>query len=197
MAFLNPLLNTFGLDIGDRSFKLVQLVKLRRGAKQYRLVAWHEIAVPEGVLVRGEIADIEAAAEHIRKLVGSAKGKLSGKAVVASLPEPRTFIKIINVTGGTDEASLKKAVLAEIEQNIPLPTDDIYFDWQVVDEPAPAEAAPKAETEAAKAPPSRVLVGAAPKSLVDSYTAMLEQAGLAPIAFEIEAMALPRALVYC
>ncbi|MBI4457803.1 pilus assembly protein PilM [Candidatus Uhrbacteria bacterium] len=206
MAFLNPLSNTFGLDIGDRSFKLVQLKKMRGGPKPYRLIAWNEVAVPEGILERGEIVNVEKAAEYVRKLMAGAKGKLSGKAVVACLPEPRTFIKIIQVDDVADVNALKKAVLNDIEQNIPLPKDEIYFDWQVADEPgaaAEAAAAP-AETETdAPEPPApaeekkarRVMIGAAPKVLVDAYVAMLEQAGLAPIALEIEAMSLTRTLI--
>jgi type IV pilus assembly protein PilM len=38
-------------------------------------------------------------------------------------------------------------------------------------------------------------MGAAPKSLVDDYTNLLEKAGLAPIALEIEATAISRAIV--
>ncbi|HTM68966.1 MAG TPA: pilus assembly protein PilM [Candidatus Binatia bacterium] len=204
MALLNPLSNTFGLDIGDRTFKLVQ-VRRGRGKRPYKLIAWNSVDVPEGVMERGDIKDMDKAVEHIARLVRTAKGSLRGRACVACLPEAKTFIKIIEIPAGSSEADLRRAVIREIEQNIPLPPEDIYYDWQVLEEreavPREEAAAPEPETpavpvpSAAQKPPMKVLMGAAPKNLVDDYTTMLERAGLAPVALEIEAMAISRAIV--
>ncbi len=233
MAILNPLSHAFGVDIGDRSFKLTQLIRRHNG---YQLLAWGSIDVPEGVLDRGEIIDQEKAAALLAELVKSARGRLRGRAVVACLPEAKTFVKIIEIAKETTDDGLRRAVLTEIEQNIPLPQDEIYYDWQVLPDIRPKKPAERAATSAAAAeekkdeesetaakgepgadekpaaepgaeeeagpepstpsrPMTRVLLGAAPKSLVDSYTSMLEKAGLAPIALEIEAMAISRAIV--
>src|SRR3989344_490198 len=132
MAMLNPLSHAFGIDIGDRAFKLVQFDKHNRRQKPYRLTAWSDIEVPEGVLDRGEIRDQEKAVELLKRLVLEARGSLRGRAVVACLPEAKTFIKIIELPAETSEEGTKEAVLREIEQNIPLPPDDIYFDWQIM-----------------------------------------------------------------
>lgn len=209
MALLNPLSNAFGLDIGDRTFKLVQVQRRRRGTKPYRITAWHSIDVPEGVMERGDIKDMDKAVEYLSTLMKTVKGSLGGRAAVACLPEAKTFIKIIEISGEATEADLRKAVMNEIEQNIPLPPEDIYYDWQTLDAPQepekpPAEKpgdAPEQDPLAALAPPAppkssrKVLMGAAPKSLVDDYTNLLERAGLAPIALEIEAAAISRAIV--
>src|SRR5688572_346500 len=207
MALLNPLSNAFGLDVGDRTFKLVQ-VRRSRGARPYRLIAWNSIEVPEGVMERGDIKDMDKAVEYLTKLVHTAKGSLGGRATVACLPEAKTFIKIIEIPAGSSEDDLRRAVIREIESNIPLPPEDIYYDWQVLEERAPAP--PEAEPEAAEPPaegaeavpphapqrpPMQVLMGAAPNTLVDDYTNLLERAGLAPVALEIEAMAISRAIV--
>ncbi|MEY4744766.1 MAG: hypothetical protein RL272_711, partial [Candidatus Parcubacteria bacterium] len=227
MALLNPLSNAFGLDIGDRTFKLVQVRRIRRSKNPYRITAWNTVDVPEGVMERGDIKDMAKAVDLLGKLVRSAKGSLSGKAVVACLPEAKTFIKIIEIPSGSSEEELRRAVLREIEQNIPLPPEEIYYDWQVIKEqqapppepkpkqpaapdaeakPAAAETAPDAEAKPESVQPAaeeapvaaplmRVLMGAAPKTLVDEYTIMLEKAGLAPVALEIEATAISRAIV--
>lgn len=210
MALLNPLSNAFGLDIGDRTFKLVQVQRRRRGPKPYRITAWHSIDVPEGVMERGDIKDMDKAVEYLTTLVKTVKGSLGGRAAVACLPEAKTFIKIIEISGEATEADLKRAVMNEIEQNIPLPPEDIYFDWQALDAPQePAKQHPeKTEPEEKPAddvlaevapkppaPPKKVLMGAAPKTLVDDYTTLLERTGLAPIALEIEATAISRAIV--
>ncbi|HTK04360.1 MAG TPA: pilus assembly protein PilM [Candidatus Eisenbacteria bacterium] len=206
MALLNPLSNAFGLDIGDRTFKLVQ-VRRSRGKRPYKLIAWNSVDVPEGVMERGDIKDMDKAVEHLTKLFRSAKGSLGGRATVACLPEAKTFIKIIEIPAGSSEDDLRRAVIREIESNIPLPPEEIYYDWQVLEEqeaappeaevPAevPAENAEAAPPPAAAKRPMKVLMGAAPKTLVDDYTALLERAGLAPVALEIEAMAISRAIV--
>src|SRR3989344_7277903 len=247
MAMLNPLSHAFGIDIGDRAFKLAQFDKHNRRQKPYRLTAWSDIEVPEGVLDRGEIRDQEKAVELLKRLVLEARGSLRGRAVVACLPEAKTFIKIIELPAETSEEGTKEAVLREIEQNIPLPPDDIYFDWQIMpsaptvkpeSEPVEVEAgentpnatetdtnavSPSAEesplpsgdemaekatekalpeltfsepsAEKSAIPPIRILLAAAPRNLVDNYVQTLELAGLAPIALEIEATAIARALI--
>lgn len=233
MPSLNPLSHTFGLDIGDRSFKVVQVVRTRNPKMPYKLTAWGEIEVPEGVMQRGEIADLDKAVGYLKELVKSTNGRLKGRGVVACLPEAKTFIKIIETPEDISEDALRKEVIREIEQNIPLPPDEIYFDWQTLDPRAGRESASlhqhdekrkraedaketesdgkeedaktdekeaKKETESpamdgATSGRIRVLIGAAPKQLVDTYTTLLERADLAPVALEIEATAISRAIM--
>ncbi len=246
MAFFNPLSKAFGLDIGDRTFKVAQIAKVRRTKMPYRLTAWGSIAVPEGVMERGEVQDMAAAADFVNQLIGQTKG-LKGRGVVACLPEAKSFVKLVEIEKGLNDKDVQALVAREIEQNIPLKFDEIYYDWQQVEdapapkpearsqEPAadkeedegrteeaadrengeeetPAEAQGEAEERtngadeeekepAAEPPPAvpgdrtRVLIAAAPKNIIDGYSQMLEMAGLAPLAFEIEAVAIARAIV--
>jgi len=215
---LNPLSNAFGLDIGDRSFKLAQLKKVR-GSDKYRLTALGSIDVPEGVMDNGNIADPERAAALIKELMRKSTGRPKGRGVVACLPEAKTFIKIIDAPeGATRKEDLERAVIKEIEQNIPLPKEEIYYDWQMVkvhqfdeveqteeledQEYAVENADEKEDAKEEQAPPKpeqpqekKLLLGAAPKKMVDDYTAMLDLVGLAPIAFEIEATAISRSVI--
>lgn len=217
----NPFEYAFGLDIGDRAFKLVQ-VKKRRGLQKYRLTAWNQVEVPAGMFERGEITDAEKAAALIREMLATAHGKVRGAAVAACLPEPKTFIKIIDAVGAPEDG-LRKAVRKEIEQTIPLPPDEVAYDWQTISSeidpsratsidrrsatprPLPADGGippsldeiKRRDDPSASPPtmPKRVLIGAAPKTLVNSYVDLLERAGLAPFALEIEADSIARALV--
>lgn len=259
MSLLSPLNNAFGLDIGDRSLKLVQVGPHHKPGTPFRITAWGNIDVPEGILDRGEINDISQATAHLSKLLGRISGHLRGRAVVACLPEARSFVKVIELSGETNKAAVAKAVSQEIEQNIPLPIGEIYYDWHLVDEsvaePEPTakkkdkkkgkkgkadeeakpkeegaaepaseeeeaeekktgqaaepkseqpenadEAEPKGEApsqpeQPPDAKPIRVMLAAAPKQLVDNYVKMIEGAGLAPVALEIEATAIARAMV--
>src|SRR3989339_1813701 len=133
---LNPLSNAFGLDIGDRSFKLVQLGRPHGNKKGYRLNAWGIVDVPEGIMSNGNILDRSRAAALINKLVKSAVGHVGGRNVVACLPETKTFIKVIETGPNEKREQMASAVLKEIEDNIPLPKEEIYYDWQTV-EPLP------------------------------------------------------------
>lgn len=240
---LNPLSNAFGLDIGDRSFKLAQLKKTRGKNGPFRLMAWSSIDVPEGIMNKGEVADYDKAAALLSELLQNARGRIKGRAVVACLPEAKTFIKIIDAKEGQSESQLNKAVKREIELNIPLPPEEIYHDWQLIrphgseqeqtkstlkkakkadkeekkeeenqegngaDEGKPEENEDADRTEETGAEQSmeeqaelaeqagetnKILLGAAPKKLVDDYTTILDRAGLAPIALEIEATAISR-----
>lgn len=239
MAILsNPLSNAFGLDIGDRSFKLVQARKKAGRKNLSKITAWGEIDVPEGVMERGEIQDMDKAVELIKKLVHGTRGKVRGRAAVVCLPEAKSFIKIIKIEGTDDDTkTLHAAVIEEIKQNIPIPLNEIYFDWQIVDrtestQKEEAEEKPEGdentedgteeadkdakeekkeetnddtegdtdteaegEDEPKETPTTTILLGAAPKDLVDSYSKMLELAGLVPIVLEIEATAVTRAIV--
>jgi len=224
----NPLSQAFGLDIGDRSFKVIQMTSGKRPDSPCRLTAWGGINIPEGIMDKGEVLNMAQAADYINKLLSQTRG-LKGRAVVACLPEAKSFVKTVEVNAGISEAEIRQVVAKEIEMNIPLKPDEIYHDWQVIQgselpPAAPAEAEPaspennaaeeirggkaegageKAEpagqtaaaAEAVAVPKSRILIAAAPRNLIDGYSQMLETAGLVPLAYEIEAVAMARAII--
>jgi Tfp pilus assembly PilM family ATPase len=226
----NPFSHAFGLDIGDRSIKLVQMIKTGRGHKTaYRLAAWNKLDIPEGIIEFGEVLDIDKAANSISQLISSSRHGVRGRACVACLPEVKSFIKIIEVGKNAGEGEITKEVRRELEQNVPLPPEDIYYDWKEVGprivpapereqrkgrkgkadqtrdavKPTAAESGEAPATETLEAPPApvpdskttRIIIGAAPRTIIDSYTLMLERAGVAPLALEIEATAISRAIV--
>ncbi len=97
MAMFNPLSNAFGLDLGDRTFKAVQ-VSGSGDKRGFKLKAWGSIAVDEGAMDRGEILDIAKCAGFVKQLITKTHGKIHGRAVVASLPEAKSFVKVIEGT---------------------------------------------------------------------------------------------------
>lgn len=229
---LNPLSSAFGLDIGDRSMKLIQVTR-HRGKNPYRLTGWGSVELPEGIMDHGQITDMDKMVASLERLLKESQGRVRGRAVAACLPEVKSFIKVINVPRGSEEAAIKKAVRTELEQNVPLPIEEIYYDWQIISEtPAPVMAEPEKKADAktgadqvaeaedksgtekpadkpktdlpdknksaavpTPAAASRLLIGAAPKKIIDDYATMMERAGLAPIALEIEATAITRAII--
>lgn len=169
----------FGLDISDESFKFVSLARARRGCA---LSAFGRADFPKGLIVNGEI---QAEGEVVKLLkAGLARpqeGKLASRFVVCSLPEEHSFTRVIQLPKMRAE-ELKEAVRWEIEQNIPLKIDDVYYDWQVVE-------------TAAAVPHQDILISAAPRRLVDGYVSVLAQCGLFVKSMEVESVAIARALV--
>ncbi|MDD5072041.1 MAG: type IV pilus assembly protein PilM [Patescibacteria group bacterium] len=176
MLFLKNSNYPLGLDISDLSLKLVQLDKA--GGK-IKIQALGKINVPEGLIVEGEIKKQEEVADLIRKLINKPRyGKASSDVVVACLPETKTFVKLIEVEKTPND--LADVIETEIEKHVPLSIDEIYYDWQIIEEQENVQL---------------VLIGAAPKKIVNQYTDLLDKAKLSVEALEIEPVSLCRSLL--
>ena len=177
--------NFFGLDISDKSLRLVQL---KNRGKKNLIISYNEVSIPEKIISNGDILDSKKMIELIKKTVKGAKGsKVSTKNVIAVLPETKTFIKVIDIDLDLNreekegkKSSLEDLIKQEIVNHFPLDVSDIYMDWQVL----------KEETDKIK-----LLIGAVPKNISDSYVQTLEKSGLSPQILEIEAAAIIRSLI--
>lgn len=170
----------FGLDI---SAGAIRLVSLKKKGKKIIVNSFNEINLPAGIIANGEIANETKFISGVKDLVKNAKGdKIKTKNVITVLPETKTFIKVINVSflGESDAKRIPELVNEEIVNHIPLSLDEIYLDWQII-----------RQTQTG----AEILVGAAPKKIVDSYLSVVEKCGLSPYVFEIEAAAISRALL--
>ncbi len=168
-----------GLDISDH---VLRLAMVRGAGRKLRLVAAADVAVPEGTIVHGDIAKPDVVAGLVRQLhqrAGSAAR--SAKHCVASLPEPTSFLKLLQVTPSA-VADLGHEVLAEAANHLPMATDEAYIDWQLL---SPADSHG----------PATVLVAATPRQTADQYLEVLNRAGLDPVALELEPVAIGRAVL--
>ena len=176
MYSLNKSIYPLGLDISDLSLKLVQLNKIR---DKIKIQAIGKINLPPGIIESGEIKNKPELINAIKKLTSSPKyGKVSSDEVTVCLPESKTFIKLIEVAKSPN--SLSEVIGTEIEKHVPMSINEIYYDWQVIEN---------------KAEKYQVLIGAAPKNIVNQYTELLDEAKLFPVALEIEPMAICRGLL--
>lgn len=180
MKFLSLKTEAFGLDISDLSLKII---KLKRNGKCLRLASFGEAEIKPGIIKEGEIKDEESLAKIIKDTTSKIKGeKLKTNYVVASLPEEKAFLQVIQMPKMKKE-EIKKAVLFEAENYIPMPIDEVYLDSQIII-------------------PLRdhlnhidVLIAGVPKKIVDSYVSCFKKAGLIIKSFEIESQAVSRALI--
>jgi len=184
MEFLTLKPEAFGLDISDLSLKIIKLKKTPRGGTRFfTLSSYGKEEIEPGIIKGGEIKNEKKLAEILRESIKKVRGeKLKTNYVVASLPEEKAFLQVIQMPKIPEE-DLKSAVIYEAENYIPTPIEEVYLDYQIV-------------------PPVYnhldhldVLIAALPKKTLDPYFRTLKLAGLEPKVLEIESLAIARALI--
>lgn len=187
----NPFQGAFGLDIGDQSLKLVKLGVRRRlgfenGIKLQRFLEIEELRemnLPSGCVVNGEIVQPDALRSTLLAITGATGDKFKKARspwVVIDLPEPKTFLKLIDISSAGEPS--KEEVELQAKKHLPFELEEAYLDWEIISANAGAKT-------------YKVLLGAVPKIISDSYANMLDSVGLQPIALEIEALSIARAMV--
>jgi len=164
----------FGLDIGTSSIKLAHV----DGKK---VVSLGLINNPQGKRVMEmDSAGKMALIEVIKQLV-----KDSGvrpKQVVASISEPSVFSKVMKFPV-MSSPELATAIKWELDQTVPFPPTEVEVSWVIMQKPQRATGAEKIS----------VYVVATPSKVSETYTNILEVAGLEPVRLENETPALSRA----
>lgn len=177
MSFFSTTEKAFGLDVSDKTLRLVQLTKK---GKKTKIQHFNEITLPAECIVGGEIKKMQPFIEALKKLtktrIGS--GGVSNE-VVAVLPESETFLKTFYVRAD-DETSLPDKIKEELPLHLPLDIEEIYFDWQIAEK---------------KDGVYTILLGASPKKTIDSYIEAIGSAGFVPAVFEIESAAISHLLI--
>ena len=180
LDFLTLRPKAFGVDISDLSVKMAQLKSARDG---FKLGAFAQIALAKGVVRKGQIQKQDDLVAALKKGMQALRRKgATTNYIVASLPEQKAFLQIIQLPKMREE-EVGQAVRFEAENYIPYPLDTVYLDHAII-------------------PPFHnhvdhvdVLLASLPKEAVDPYVTAFEQAGLIPVALEIESLALSRALI--
>ena len=120
--FLTLQPEAFGIDISDLSLKII---KLKKKGKKIDLDSFGLERIEPGIIKSGEIKDEQALTRTIKKAIGKVQGqKLDTRYVTASLPEEKSFLKIIQIPKMAEE-DLNNAVLFEAENYIPLPLEKV------------------------------------------------------------------------
>lgn len=167
----------FGLDISDLSLKIA---KLKENSCGFTLSSYGRQNIPENIIIKGEIQKEDELIKIIQSAIATVHGKpLKTKSCVVSLPESKAFIRVIQLPL-MNTAETAEAIKWEAEANIPMPLNEIYLDWQIINQDKDNQ---------------NILIGALPIILVDSYLNALKKAGLSPICFEIESVATARAII--
>lgn len=166
-----------GLHINNHAIKALQFDVSKSRTK---LRGFTNVAMPKGMMANDDFTNTEALKDLIvRSLSKPQHGSFSTNRVVVAIPESKSFVRIIPLQK-MKESEIANAILFEAESYIPLPMDQVYFDWQVM-----------RETDEGL----EILVIASPKTYLDKYIAILESANLKIAGIETESQSVARALV--
>ena len=189
MALLSSKNLMFGIDLSNLSIKITQVKK--RGSSLI-LTSLGKEDIPSGFIEKGEIIKEKEVVNIIQRAITNVKGeKIKTKHVACSLPEDSAFIKVVRLPK-LEKEEIENTIKWQIEPNFPVRLEEVYFDWEQVEPVLPRQDLPKTISESKE---QAVSIAVIPKKIVDSYMSVFKKAGLQPIVFEIESMAVARDLV--
>lgn len=169
----------FGLDIGYKSMKLVQV---KGAGNSAHLLGAIEVPIASNTLNKDGVHNKEKLVEILRQALTVAKPHpITAKVVSSALPESLVFTKILDLPNMTT-AELNKNIPYQATEFFPIPADETYMDWQIVGQNSVNNTI-------------EVLVVAAPKILANSLAELIASAGLELMGLETKPMAVARALV--
>ncbi|MEK7075096.1 MAG: type IV pilus assembly protein PilM, partial [Patescibacteria group bacterium] len=167
-----------GLDISDVSMKYLSFDSTKKN--KIIVSAYGEIVYPAGIITNGEVKDEEKLTDILKQWLAKEKKKLPLPFVVLSLPEEKSFIRAVQIPRVKSE-DVANAVRWEIENQIPLPFEEIIYDYEVIKSPDDNQ------------DHIDVIITAFPRNILNAYIRAVKGAGLEPYAIELESQSVVRA----
>ncbi len=167
------------LDVGGSSLLALQIVG---GAGRLKLRGCYEWPLSEGLVVDGEIVDVDLFARELKAF--ATEYKLRGRSVHLAVGNQKVIIRNIDMPEMTDD-ELRGAIEFQAQDYIPIPVDEVVLDFQITGKTVNAEGASRQE----------VLLVAAQKTMISMFCAAVKQAGVKVAGIDVSSMALIRALV--
>ncbi len=171
----------FGLDISDFSLKAIEI---KKNGSRDKIKSFSLINFKEKLVDSGKIVNKEGLVNVLKGLKNQKKHRIKTNKVVCSLPEEKSFLRLIQIPFIKEQDKIKEAVKWELEANIPLSINDVIFDFYVLPQ----------EFQLKKNQLS-ILVLAVNKEIVNDLLEVLDKTGLDPIGMESESFALVRSLL--
>lgn len=154
-----------GLDISHTGIKIMSIDPKKWLVEGYGSIDLEPLKVKEAFEVEGKTY----LTDNIKLLLSEKMiGVTPTKRVAIAVPTARSFSRTFTLPSSA-EKSLYDAVVLEAEQYIPIPSDNLYIDYQII------ERSKKEIT---------VLMSAVAKVVIDNIVASVEAAGLQPVFIE-------------
>lgn len=170
--------SVLGINLGNHSIKVVELTRRGNSFAVQNLLT----APTKEAIVSGEMIQPDVVAETLKELLRSA-GVKTKDTVIAVGGQSGVVVRVTELPK-IPRKELLKAIPLEIERHLPFQSGGVVQDYVLLKEPE----------EVGEGEQIPVLFAAARIDLVDAYLAAIRQAGLSPIAVEVEPLAAARAL---
>jgi type IV pilus assembly protein PilM len=150
------------------------------GRNVYRVERYAIEPLPKDTVVDGNIANIEAAGEAIKRAHKNLGSRI--KNIALALPAAAVITKKVILPGNQREEEMEVQVQGEANQYIPFSLDEVNLDFQVL---GPSAATPEEQ---------EVLIAGTRKEKVEDRVAVAHLAGLKPLVMDVESFAQQNAL---
>jgi type IV pilus assembly protein PilM len=171
---LNPFRKEGGfvaLDIGSSSIKMVEAVSEKNG---YRLVNMGIVPLPPTAVQNNMVAEKDVVVSAIRNLIQT--NGVKATRVISAVPGRAVIIKKIQLPAQSEE-ELEANVEFEAHNVIPENLENVNLDYQVL---SYLDDGSKMD----------VLLVAVKKEIINSYTQVIQEAGLSPTIMDVDYFAL-------
>lgn len=168
-----------GIDIGSRLIKVCYAEPV--GAGRHRITRTSFTTTPPDTVRDGVIIDKAAVAMALRELLRSAglSGVTGANGAIAGASVIVRHVKLPRMP----EVALRKSIRFEASKYISTSIEDSCIEFEIL---GPVDGEPEK---------MNVMLVAAPNEMINSRVQTLEMAGLEPVAIDIEAFAVQRALM--
>jgi len=192
-----------GVDIGTSSIKVVEF---RNEGGRPRLGTYAFLERPTNIVKLDSVQQQQEMASALGQILK--KARVTSDRAIAALPNFSVFSSIISLPV-MPRKEMYAAVRWEAKKFVPMPIEEMVLDWRLLKEkdkgaarPAEAPDQKTLDPKSLEAQPGergpknlRVLLTAAPKSLVKRYIDIFKTVGLRLVSLETESFALERSLL--
>ncbi len=191
MALFQRKQHFLGIDIGTSSIKAVEISNTGGRPK---LETFGYVERSFDIIKSDNPQNQIALATLLKQMLKQTR--VSTQKVVAALPSFAVFTSIISLPA-MSEKDLLAAIRWEAKKFVPMPLEDMILDWRILKNQglSSKDAAASVNAKKGKGRDLKILLTAAPKTLVKRYLAVCKAADLQLVSLETEAFALERSLI--
>jgi type IV pilus assembly protein PilM len=167
-----------GLDIGTSG---VRAAEVTHGKDHVTLERFGQVALPVGAVVDGEVVDVDAVADALKRLWAAARFR--SKKVALGAANQRVIVRQVELPW-LPPAELKASLPFQVQDFIPMPVDQVLLDYHPLEE-ITTETGGRAV---------RALLVAASKEMVWRSVDAVRKAGLQPVGVDLVPFAVLRSI---
>lgn len=161
-----------GLEISDEYLRIALLELDKNG--RIKIGDFQEEPLPKGTIENGAVKNGPALTDALKRL--SVKIRPAVKYVIVSIPADAIYPRVFYFPKSVADAKLKEAMKLATGFNLPQKTEDIYLDWEKLEEKEQ----------------NCVFLATVRKKIANAYIESINNAGLKPVAVEFHPLSLLR-----